>query len=201
MTEKNEKELEVEINVENQLSSLELIWKIGFDELDAWANRFNKRDELFLSAVKNYVESVKRNQENLKAVTEQFDREVKEWEKAAREELLVTTTTLQHFFPVKSYEEINKVVDDIQQKTAALLLTPVKALTGGQALDKYLDAVEQYLAFRKKAREKYIDSVKKTTNVLYENQKIFVDLFSKQLKAAIFPFQKFMKNAVESTKS
>ncbi|MFC4797968.1 hypothetical protein ACFPA1_01150 [Neobacillus sp. GCM10023253] len=201
MTEKNEKELEVEVNVENQLSSLELIWKIGFDELDAWANRFNKRDELFLSAVKNYVESVKRNQENLKAVTEQFDREVKEWEKAAREELLVTTTTLQHFFPVKSYEEINKVVDDIQQKTAALLLTPVKALTGGQALDKYLDAVEQYLAFRKKAREKYIDSVKKTTNVLYENQKIFVDLFSKQLKAAIFPFQKFMKNAVESTKS
>lgn len=201
MTEKNEKELEVEVNVENQLSSLELIWKIGFDELDAWANRFNKRDELFLSAVKNYVESVKRNQDNLKAVTEQFDREVKEWEKAAREELLVTTTTLQHFFPVKSYEEINKVVDDIQQKTAALLLTPVKALTGGQALDKYLDAVEQYLAFRKKAREKYIDSVKKTTNVLYENQKIFVDLFSKQLKAAIFPFQKFMKNAVESTKS
>lgn len=201
MTEKNEKELEVEVNVENQLSSLELIWKIGFDELDVWANRFNKRDELFLSAVKNYVESVKRNQDNLKAVTEQFDREVKEWEKAAREELLVTTTTLQHFFPVKSYEEINKVVDDIQQKTAALLLTPVKALTGGQALDKYLDAVEQYLAFRKKAREKYIDSVKKTTNVLYENQKIFVDLFSKQLKAAIFPFQKFMKNAVESTKS
>ena len=201
MTEKNEKELEVEVNVENQLSSLELIWKIGFDELDAWANRFNKRDELFLSAVKNYVESVKRNQDNLKAVTEQFDREVKEWEKAAREELLVTTTTLQHFFPVKSYEEINKVVDDIQQKTAALLLTPVKALTGGQALDKYLDAVEQYLAFRKKAREKYIESVKKTTNVLYENQKIFVDLFSKQLKAAIFPFQKFMKNAVESTKS
>ncbi|WP_423801534.1 hypothetical protein [Neobacillus sp. SAB-20_R2A] len=201
MTEKNEKELEVEVNVENQLSSLELIWKIGFDELDAWANRFNKRDELFLSAVKNYVESVKRNQDNLKAVTEQFDREVKEWEKAAREELLVTTTTLQHFFPVKSYEEINKVVDDIQQKTANLLLTPVKALTGGQALDKYLDVVEQYLAFRKKAREKYIESVKKTTNVLYENQKIFVDLFSKQLKAAIFPFQKFMKNAVESTKS
>ncbi|MBS4212095.1 MULTISPECIES: hypothetical protein [Neobacillus] len=201
MSEKNEKELEVEVNVENQLSSLELIWKIGFDELDAWANRFNKRDELFLSAVKNYVESVKRNQDNLKAVTEQFNREVKEWEKAAREELLVTTTTLQHFFPVKSYEEINKVVDDIQQKTAALLLTPVKALTGGQALDKYLDAVAQYLAFRKKAREKYIDSVKKTTNVLYENQKIFVDLFSKQLKAAIFPFQKFMKNAVESTKS
>lgn len=201
MSEKNEKELEVEVNIENQLSSLELIWKIGFDELDAWANRFNKRDELFLSAVKNYVESVKRNQDNLKAVTEQFDREVKEWEKAAREELLVTTTTLQHFFPVKSYEEINKVVDDIQQKTAALLLTPVKALTGGQALDKYLDAVGQYLAFRKKAREKYIDSVKKTTNVLYENQKIFVDLFSKQLKAAIFPFQKFMKNAVESTKS
>lgn len=201
MTEKLEREQETAANGEKQLSSLELIWKLGFDELDAWAERYNKRDELFLEAVKNYVETIKRNQENVKAVSEQFSQELKAWEKSAREELLVTTTTLQHFFPVKSYENINEVVDDIQTKTTSILLTPFRSVNSSQALDKYLETVEKYLAVRKSGREKYIESVKKTTNIVYENQKVFVDLFSKQVKSALFPFQKYMKNAVEPTKS
>jgi hypothetical protein len=201
MTEKLEREQEATADGEKQLSSLELIWKLGFDELDAWAERYNKRDELFLEAVKNYVETIKRNQENVKAVSEQFSQELKAWEKSAREELLVTTTTLQHFFPVKSYENISEVVDDIQTKTTSILLTPFRSVNSSQALDKYLETVEKYLAVRKNGREKYIESVKKTTNIVYENQKVFVDLFSKQVKSALFPFQKYMKNAVEPTKS
>ncbi|WP_040204621.1 hypothetical protein [Neobacillus jeddahensis] len=208
MTEKNEKDLdrekqESEGGVEKNLSSLDLLWKLGFDELDTWADRFNKQDTRFLEAVKNYVEMVKQNQENVITIAAQFTAELKDWEKAAREELLVTTTSLQQFFPVKSYEEINQVVEDIQDKTAQLLLTPVQALTTGQfqALDKYLETVEQYLAYRKSGREKYIESVKKTTNVLYENQKIFVNLFAKQVKTAMFPFQKYMKSVAEVTKS
>jgi hypothetical protein len=208
MAEKNEKELEVE-NQENeyrqegQLSSIDLIWRMGFDELDNWAERFNKRDARFLEAVRNYVEKVKQNQENVIGIAGQFSVELKEWEKTAREELLVTTTSLQHFFPVKSYEEINQVVDDIQNKTAHLLLTPAQSLTTGQyqALDKYLETVEKYITFRKNGREKYIDSVKKTTNVLYENQKAFVNLFAKQVKTAMFPFQKYMKTVSERSKS
>ncbi|MGJ7910403.1 hypothetical protein [Neobacillus sp. LXY-1] len=192
---------EKENTVEKQFSSLDLVWKIGLDEVDAWAERYNKRDEKFLEMVKSYVETVKRNQENVKTVSEQFGRELKEWEKAAREELMVTTTSLQHFFPVKSYEEINQVVDDIQNKTASILLTPIQSLNNLQALDKYLDAVEQYINYRKKARQKYIDSVKKTTAVLYENQKVIVDLVSKQVKSAIFPFQKYIQNVSELTKS
>ncbi|MEH7108341.1 hypothetical protein [Bacillus sp. JJ1764] len=192
---------ERENTVEKQFSSLDLVWKIGLDEVDAWAERYNKRDEKFLEMVKSYVETVKRNQENVKTVSEQFGRELKEWEKAAREELMVTTTSLQHFFPVKSYEEINQVVDDIQNKTASILLTPIQSLNNLQALDKYLDAVEQYINYRKKARHKYIDSVKKTTAVLYENQKVIVDLVSKQVKSAIFPFQKYIQNVSELTKS
>ncbi len=184
-----------------QLSSLEMVWKLGFDELDRWVERYNKRDELFLESVKNYADRVKRNQENIKQVSEQFSRELKEWEKTAREELLMTTTAFQHLFPIKSYEEINQVVDDIQKKTTNLLLTPVRSLTGGQALDKYLETVEQYIAYRKKAREKYIESVKKTSNVLYENQKVLMNLFTKQVKSAMMPFQKYMKSVTEQTKS
>src|SRR4051812_5892792 len=119
MTKKNETILEVEnqetvVEGEKDFTSLDLLWKLGFNELDAWAERFNKRDELFLEAARNYVEKIKQNQENVITIAAQFGMELKEWEKASREELLVTTTPLQHFFPVKSYEEINKVVEDIQ---------------------------------------------------------------------------------------
>ncbi|WP_413301778.1 hypothetical protein AA0X95_22480 [Bacillus sp. 1P10SD] len=205
MTEKNDQVLNgnSEGAVEKDLTSLDMIWKLGFDELDAWKERFNKRDERFLESVRSYVEKVKKDQENFVTIAAQFSMELKDWEKAAREELLATTTTLQYFFPVKSYEEINRVVDDIQNKTAHLLLTPAQAITTGQlqAIDKYVETVEQYVAFRKSAREKYIDSVKKTTNVLYENQKMFVNLFAKQVKNTMLPFQKYMKNMTEYSKS
>ena len=181
--------------LEKELSSLDLLWKLGFDEIDAWAERFNKQDERFLEAARNYVEKAKQNQENVITVAAQFGLELKEWEQATREELLMTTTTLQSFFPVKSYEEINRVVEDIQNKSAQLLITPVQKLTTGQiqALDKLLETVEQYISIRKRGREKYLESVKKTTNVLYENQKLFVDVFTKQVKSAILPFQKYLK--------
>jgi len=205
MTKKTETVVEVEqteVEGEKELTSLDMLWKLGFNELDAWAERFNKRDALFMEAVRNYVEKLKQNQENAITIAAQFGMEVKEWEKGAREELLVTTTPLQHFFPVKSYEEINNVVEDIQNKTAHLLLTPAQSLITGQldALDKYVETVEQYIAYRKNGREKYIDSVKKTSNVLYENQKVFVNMFTKQVKTAIMPFQNYMKNVTEQSK-
>ncbi|MEH7744379.1 hypothetical protein V7659_04910 [Neobacillus drentensis] len=207
MTKKTEKVLElenqeVEVDEEQDSSSLDLLWKLGFNELDAWEDRLNKRDTLFLEAVRNYVEKLKQNQENALTISAQFGMELKEWEKGAREELLMTTTPLQQFFPVKSYEEINKVVEDIQNKTAHLLLTPTQALITGQldALDKYVETVEQYIAYRKNGREKYIESVKKTSNVLYENQKVFVNMFAKQVKSAILPFQNYMKNATDQSK-
>ncbi|MEY2191496.1 hypothetical protein AB7942_02010 [Neobacillus sp. BF23-41] len=207
MTKKTETVLEVEnqetvVDGEKDFTSLDLVWKLGFNELDAWAERFNKQDELFLETVKNYVEKLKQNQENGITIAAQFGMELKKWEKAAREELLVTTTSLQNFFPVKSYEEINQVVDDIQNKTANLLLTPTQALITGQleALDKYVETVEQYIAYRKNGREKYIESVKKTSNVLFENQKVFVNMLTKQVKQAMLPFQNYMKDVTEQPK-
>lgn len=198
MVNRNESVIENQGIKENQLSSFELIWKAAYEEVDEWAVRLNHHDEIFLNATKKYVESIKRNQETSQAITEQFRRELSEWEQYTREELLMTTTTIQHLLPVKSYEEINQVVDDIQNKTTSLLSTPIRALTTGQALDKYLDSVEQYLSFRKRSREKYIEGIKSTTNILYENQKIFVNLFEKQVKSALLPFQQYMKNSSES---
>jgi hypothetical protein len=201
MSIRNESVVENQSSQDNQLSSFELMWKAAFEEVDEWAGRLNHHDDLFLNATKQYVESIKRNQENSEAITAQFRKELLDWEKYAREELLMTTTAIQHFFPVKSYEQINQVVDDIQNKTTSLLSTPIRALTNGEALDKYLDSVQQYISFRKKGREKYIEGVKSTTNVIYENQKIFVNLFENQVKSAFLPFQQYMKNTTESNKS
>jgi hypothetical protein len=206
MTKKNEKEVMVEnqefkADHEELQSSFELLWKLGFEELDAWVERLNYRDEVFLNSAKHYAERVKRNQENTKAVTDQFAKELREWEKGAREELLMSTTTLQHFLPIKSYEDINRVVDDFQKRTASLLLSPFQTLTGGQGLDKYMETVEEYISFRKNGRDKYIESVKQTSNVFFENQKIFVNLFSKQVKNTFFPFQKYMNKTTEPANS
>ena len=169
--------------------------------MDEWAETLNEPDELFLNTTKQFVEDIRRNQENGNAISEQFRRELLEWEKYAREELLMTTTTLQQFFPIKSYEEINQVFDDIQHKTTYLLTTPIRALSNGQALDKYIDTVEQCISFRKKSRDEYVKNLKSTTHVLYENQKLFVDQFDKQVKSALFPFQQYIKNVSEPTKS
>ncbi len=206
MTKNNEKKVEnqeFEGSLEKELSSLDFLWKLGFEELNVWEERFNQRDAQFLEAVKNYVEKIKHDQENANTIAAQFSVELKEWEKTVREEFLVTTTPLQNFFPVKSYEEINQVVEDIQNKTAQLLITPAQALTTSQyqVLDKYLETVEEYISFRKIGREKYMESIKKTSNVLYENQKLFVNLFAKQVKSTMFPLEKYMKSGSELTKS
>ncbi|MEH7177435.1 hypothetical protein [Neobacillus vireti] len=189
------------VNKNESVSSYELLWKAAFEQVDAWAEKLNQSDELFLNTTKQFVENMRRSQENGHAITEQFKRELLEWEKYAREELLMATTTIQQFFPITSYEEINQVFDDIQNKTTYLLTTPIRTLMNGQALDKYIDTVEQCISFRKKSREDYVENLKSITNVLYENQKLFVDQLDKQVKSALFPFQQYIKNVTEPTKS
>lgn len=184
-----------------QLSSLDILWQNAFRELDEWAAHANFRDEVFLKEALHYVESIKRNQGSLRDVTEQFNREFKDWEKAAREEFLMSTTSLQHFFPLRSYEEINQQIDNIQQKTLSILAVPCQAVSSIQVMDKYIQMIEQYISLRKNGRTQYIKMIKQASNLVYENQKGFVNLFSKQIKAMMFPFNKYLEKTEELTKS
>jgi hypothetical protein len=185
---------------EQPLSSLDLIWKSAFEELDGWAKRADYRDEVLLTAVNHYVDSVKRNRENLKAVTQQFNKELADWERSTREELLMSTTAIQHVLPIKSYEEINSVFNRIQKSTSDILKTPYRLVGSEQAADKYAAMVKQYVELRKKGRQEYVRSVKQTANLVYENQKIFVNLFSKQI-TSIFPFNKYLEKNEDLVKS
>jgi hypothetical protein len=184
-----------------ELTSLNTLWHNAFRDLDEWAKRATFRDEVFLKETMFFADNILRNQENIKVITEKFNKEFTEWERAAREEFLMSTTSLQHFFPLRSYEEINAQIDLIQKRTISLLGKPCQVITNNQSMDKYLEMIEQYMALRKKGRKQYISTVKQAGNLLYENQKSFVNLFTRQIKTLIFPLNKYMEKADELTKS
>jgi hypothetical protein len=189
-----EQKITIKKAANEQLSSLEMLWEHAYQELDAWAERLDYQDEILLNAAKKYVEKATQNRENIRAITEQFNRELLDWEATAREEFLMTTTLLQQFFPKNSYHEINQVMDEIHTKTKNLVLTPINAIVVDKAIEKYLQTVEQYVTLRKESRQEYIKNIKQTSNLFYENQKLLFNAFTKQLKTAFFPFQKYMEN-------
>jgi hypothetical protein len=182
------------------LSSLDILWQNAFRELEEWAAHADYRDEVFLKEARYYIDSIKRNRGNLSEVTDQFSREFRDWEKAARDEFLMSTTTLQHFLPIRSYEDINQQIDQIQQRTLSILAVPCQAVSSLQMMDRYLQMIEQYISIRKKSRMQYVKMIKQASNLIYENQKGFVNLFSRQIKALMFPFNKYLEKPEEVIK-
>ena len=75
-----------------QQSSLDMLWNHAFRELDQWAKHADFRDDVFLKEAYYFADSIKRNQENMKSVREQFNKEFANWERTAREEFLMSTT-------------------------------------------------------------------------------------------------------------
>ena len=180
---------------EEQFSSLDLLWHHAFGELDEWEKRANLRDGLFFKAAKQFADGVQRNQGNLIELVSQFYQEFSAWEKTAREEFLMSTTSLQHFFPLKSYEDINAQIDQVQEKTLNILAAPCERFASTLSIDKYLEMIEKYITLRKRGREQYIKTVKQAGNLIYENQKSFVNLFARQIKTFMFPLSKYLEKS------
>lgn len=176
-----------------QLSSLDILWTNVFHELDEWAKRADFRDEIFLKEAMFFADNIQRNQENIKEMAEKFNKEFTKWERIAREEFMMSTTSLQHFFPLRSYEEINAKIDQLQKRTTSILSTPCQVISKNQAMDKFLETIEQYVVLRKKGRKQYIMAIKQVGNLIYENQKGFVNLFAQQIKPMMFPFNKYLE--------
>ncbi|MEH7378632.1 hypothetical protein [Neobacillus drentensis] len=191
--EKQDEVITVDGEKEASLSSLDLLWRHAFHELDEWAKCTDHRDDVCLKEVRRFSESVQRNQGNIKAIAEQFTKELTEWEKIARDEFLMSTTTLQHFFPIQSYEETNEQIDQIQKRVLSLLSTPYQTIANCQSMEKYEEMIDQYMDLRKKGRSQYIEIVKQAGSPLYEFQKGFVNLFATQFKERIFPLNKYME--------
>lgn len=187
-------------NVES-LSSLDMLWKSKFQELDEWAKCAEHRDEIFLSEVRRISNRLQRSQANLKAITEQFTLEVTQWEKNARDEFLMSTTLLQQFFPNRSYEEINEQFNQIQNSLLSLLRTPSQNISNWQNMANYVEMIDQSIEFRKKGRLQYIHNVKQVVNPLYEYQKGFVNMAATQFKELFFPLNKYLEETEEAPNS
>ena len=186
---------------QEEFSSLDILWRHAFSELDQWAKHADFRDDVFLKESMCFAESIKRNQENIKSVKEQFNKEFVNWERTAREEFLMSTTVLQHIFPKRSYEDINQQIDQIQKRTASILSTPLQMVVNNQMMEQYFDMMEQYITVRKNGRKQYIKTLKQASRLIYESQKGFVGLLTGQLKSFMFPLNKYMEKAEEVTKS
>ncbi|PLT35107.1 hypothetical protein [Bacillus sp. V5-8f] len=182
-------------------SSVDLLWNQAFQELDAWVKRSNFREDVLLQSAKQFSENVKRNQNNIKELYGQFSKELRDWEKTAREELLTTTTGLQYLFPVKSYEEINKQLDDAQDKRTTLVSSPLNHLANGDHADNFVSALEQYINFRRKNRALYVKSVKETASIIQDNQRAFLNIMTNQIKNLFFPINQYIERSSEAPKS
>lgn len=182
----------------NHPSSLALLWNQALGQVDAWAKRAEFNEEVLLQSASQFAENVKRNQHNIKELTEQFSRDLRNWEKTAREELLTTTAGMQYLFPVKSYEEINTQLDDVQNKTAKLTLSPLGHLLNSEQVDKYVSGLVRYIEFRRNNRNLYVKNVKETASIIQENQLAFFKIMTDQVKNVFFPFQRYMDNREES---
>ncbi|OLO25631.1 hypothetical protein BTR23_24325 [Alkalihalophilus pseudofirmus] len=195
-----EKEIEVKAS-EDSLTSLDLLWKQSLQELDAWSERACYREQVLLNSTKHLVENLKRNQTNMKDFIEQFVKEQRDWEKVAREELLTSTSHLQYLFPIQSFEEINRFVDNFQVKATEISNIPVYSLSNAEVLERFVQSVEQFVEFRKNSRIQFIENLKGTLKIIHENQRGMVQLFTKQVKNVLFPFNMYMERSEQLSKS
>lgn len=202
MSQGNEKEIEaIQEQQEENVTSLDLLWKQSLQELDAWCEQASFREEALLSSTKQLTENIKRNQENVRELVDQFNKEQRNWEQVAREELLSSTTSLQYLFPIRSYEEINRLINKSYDKLGEYTSFPIRTVTNAENLDKFVDSVERYVEFRKKSRMQFVDNLKKTLHLIHESQSSMYNLFTKQVKNVLFPFNKYIERSSELTKS
>lgn len=195
MEQKQETKTVGEEHIQLEVSGLDLLWRAAFRKMDEWAKRAEFEDEVFLKRAKLFADRVGRSQADIKEITDKFTKEFAQWEKTARDEFFMSTTSLAHFFPIKSFKEINEQLERIHQKTLSLLNRPCQFITNTEAADKYFAMIEQYISLRKKARSRYLTTLKQAGNLVYENQKGFVNLFSKQISTFVFPLNKYLERS------
>jgi len=172
-------------------SPYEFVWQGLLEELESWSRHAEWRDDVLIHSLGQYAEKVKRNQENIQLITAQLMKEAADWERTAREEFLMATTILQHFYPVKSYEEINLLMDRILHSTASILRVPCGKNWDGMSVDKSLEMAKGYMEWRRKARAQYIRQIKLTAGCIYENQKRTSRLLTGQNRM-VLPFGRFL---------
>ena len=173
----------------NKGSSLDLTWQQMQQELDNWNERTTDREEMFLRSSRHFMENVKRGQDNVKELVKHLSKEQRELERMVHEEFLTATTWMHYFFPVQSYEEMNRVFNNLQKSDK------VSVFTNCETLEKFMESVERYVELRRNRRNQFVESLKETAKVIYESQKNIVQLITNQVKTVFFPLQSYIESS------
>lgn len=173
---------------EKKGSSLDLIWQQVQQELDNWNESTTDREEMFLRSSRHFIENVKRSQDNVKELVKHLSKEQRELERMVHEEFLTATTWMQYFFPVQSYEEINRGFNNLQKSEK------LSIFTNCETLEKFMEPVERYVELRRNKRNQFVDSLKETAKVMNDSQKNIIQLITNQVKTVFFPIQSYIES-------
>ncbi|WP_338451053.1 hypothetical protein R4Z09_03780 [Niallia oryzisoli] len=173
----------------NKDSSLYLTWQQVQQELDNWNERTTDREEMFLQSSRHFIDNVKRSQDNVKELVNHFSKEQRELERMVHEEFLTATTWMHYFFPVQSYEEMNRVFNNSQKSDK------MSVFTNCESLEQYMESVERFVELRRNRRNQFVASLKETAKVIYESQRNIVQLITNQLKSVFFPIQSYIESS------
>ncbi|MGG1677176.1 hypothetical protein ACIFOT_15670 [Neobacillus sp. NRS-1170] len=180
---------------EKNLSSLELLWNQAFQKLEAWVEQETKREDLHLQTARQFADKVKVNNSNIKEITNQFSKELRQWEKTSREELFTATTPLMALFPLKSYEEINNNLDQLWNKSTESAAKPFNQLFNCRYGDNIVANLEKFIEFRRYNRNLYVTNLKEKASFFQTNQLAFLKTVNNQVKNVLFPFHNYMERA------
>jgi hypothetical protein len=186
---------------ENHLSSLELLWNQAFQKVEEWIDKEEIREECLLQSANEFANNLNGNKSNIKELTNQFSIELRQWEKTSREEILTATTPLMAVFPIKSYEEINNMIDQLLNKVTESVEKPFDHFFIGNYGDNVVGALEKYIEFRRNNRNLYVQNVKDIASIFQTNQLALLQTVTSQVKEVLFPLNIFMEQANALSKS
>jgi ribosomal protein S17E len=186
---------------ENHSSSLELLWNQAFQKVEEWIDQETIREECLLQAANQFADNLQGNKSDIKELTTQFSKELRQWEKTSREELLTATTPLMAVFPIKSYEEINNTIDQLWNKVTESVANPFDNHISGNFGDNVAAALEKYIEFRRNNRNLYVQNVKEIATIFQTNQLALLQTVTSQVKNVLFPLNIFMEQANALSKS
>ena len=172
----------------NKGSSLDLTWQQMQQELDNWNERTTDREEMFLQSSRHFIENVKRSQDNVKELVKHLSKEQRELERMVHEEFLTATTWMHYYFPVQSYEEMNRVFNNLQKNDK------VSVFTNFETLEHFMESVERFVELRRNRRNQFVESLKERQGYL-ESQRNIVQLITNQVRTIFFPLQSYIESS------
>lgn len=179
-------------NKELSRSSLEFVWDKWLDEFDRLNNQMDKKEKELLNSFDEWLENVKRNEENQKEFIAKIREDQKGWFKYLREEFLTVTSGFRFFTPIMSVEEMDRTLEELEDKVLQSFVSPSSINQSGEVKENAFKALKQYFDYRRETRRSLVKSLKESTEQVKEQQIGLVNMWEKQVKSMLFPYTSFV---------